>query len=133
MLKVLCVDDNHDAADSEAMLLELYGWEVAVCYDGATALLEAANFHPDACLIDYNMPGMNGCELAQHLRAREEGNSGYLILVTAHAADSIAKVAVECGFDLHMVKPVDWEDLTGVLAKLEGRLGSDGAATESAF
>lgn len=63
-LRVLCVDDNHDIADSEAMLLGLYGFEARACYDGPHALVEAKVFCPDAYLVDLNMPGMDGCEVA---------------------------------------------------------------------
>ena len=56
-LRVLCVDDNRDAADSEAELLRVVGFDARACYDGPTALAEAATFRPGVCLIDLNMPG----------------------------------------------------------------------------
>ena len=93
----------------------------------------ASRFGPDACLIDFNMPGMNGCELARRLRARGAEDSGYLILMTAHTVEAMAKEMGICDFDFQMVKPVDWDKLSGVLAKLERRLGSDGAATKPTF
>lgn len=122
-LKVICVDDNRDAADSAAMLLELYGCEVAVCYDGPSALAEVLRFCPDVCLIDYNMPGMTGCDVAKRLRAWNGLRPLRLIAVTAHGSDEIRQKTAAAGFDLHLVKPVDWEELTAVLSELELELG----------
>ena len=62
-LRVLCVDDNHDIADSEAHLLQLVGFEARACYSGAEALAEAPAFLPGVCLIDLSsMPEMDGAE-----------------------------------------------------------------------
>ncbi len=118
-LRVLCVDDNRDVADSEAVLLEMSGYEVAVCYDGPSALAEALRFSPDVCLVDYNMPGMNGCEVARHLRAWRRGRPIYLIAVTAHGSEQVRRLTAAAGFDLHLVKPVDWDELSAVLADLD--------------
>lgn len=76
-LRVLCVDDNRDVADSTAELLRLVGFEARACYDGPTALAEAAAFLPSVCLIDLNMPGMDGDELATRLRAQAGGRRWY--------------------------------------------------------
>jgi CheY-like chemotaxis protein len=120
---VLCVDDNRDAADSAALLLELYGCAVAVCYDGASALAEALKFAPDVCLIDYNMPGMNGCELAERLRAWRRSRPVHLIAVTAYGTDAARERTAKAGFDRHLVKPVDWNELTVILSDIEHTLG----------
>jgi two-component system, OmpR family, response regulator len=119
----MCVDDNHDAADSAALLLELYGCAVVVCYDGPSALAEALRFAPDVCLIDFNMPGMSGCELAERLKAWRRSQPVYLIAVTAHGTDAARKMTAGAGFDLHLVKPVDWNQLSAVLVDLEHELG----------
>jgi CheY-like chemotaxis protein len=122
-LRVLCVDDNRDVADSEAMLLELYGCEAAVCYDGTSALREALRFGPDVCLIDFNMPGMDGCTVARHLRAWRRCAPLYLIAVTAYGSETAHRRTREAGFDLHMVKPLDWEELSRALSGVEHALG----------
>ena len=75
-LKVLVVDDNRDAADTLAALLMLCGADVRVCYDGAAGVREAEAFRPDVGLFDVNMPWMNGCELARHVRADSGGRGG---------------------------------------------------------
>lgn len=83
MFRVLCVDDNWDIADSEAQLLQVCGFDARACYDGAEALALAAAFRPTVCLIDLNMPGMNGDELAVRVRKREGGPPPVLVAVTA--------------------------------------------------
>lgn len=122
-LRVLCVDDNPDVADSEAMLLELYRCDVAVCYDGPSALAEALRFGPDVCLIDFNMPGMDGCTLAGRLKAWRTCDPLYLIAVTAYGSESARKKTAEAGFDMHLVKPLDWDVLARALSDLERSLG----------
>ena len=118
-LRVLCVDDNRDAADSEASVLDLCGYETAVSYDGPAALAEAIRFGPDVCLVDYNMPGMSGCEVARHLRAWRRGRPVYLIAVTAHDSEQARARTAAAGFDRHMVKPVNWDELSAVLADVD--------------
>ena len=67
-IRVLCVDDNCDIADTEAMMLNLYGFDARACYDGFEALELAREFRPHAYLVDLDMPGMDGCEVARVLR-----------------------------------------------------------------
>lgn len=105
MTRVLCVDDNPDVADSEALLLGLCGYDARACYGGEDALAAADGFRPDACLLDLNMPGMDGCELARRLRAR--GRCPLLVAVTARGGDEDRRRTAAAGFDRHLVKPVD--------------------------
>lgn len=122
-LRVMCVDDNQDAADSAAVLLDLYGCEVAVCYDGFSALAEALRFSPDVCLIDFNMPGMSGCELAERLRQWRRSRPVFLIAVTADGTDTARELTKRAGFDRHLVKPADWNELSAILSDIEHALG----------
>ncbi|HUR53204.1 MAG TPA: response regulator [Gemmataceae bacterium] len=122
-LRVMCIDDNRDAADSAALLLGLYGCDVSVCYDGPTALAEALKFGPDVCLIDLNMPGMSGCELARHLKAWRRDRPVYLVAVTAYGSQAVREQTAKAGFARHLVKPVDWEELSSALSTLERQLG----------
>jgi two-component system OmpR family response regulator len=77
-LRVLCVNDNHDVADSEVDLLNVLGFDVRVCYLGASTLREDPEFRPRVCLIDLNMPVMNEDELAILLREQEGGPPQFL-------------------------------------------------------
>ncbi|MDB5313313.1 MAG: mprA 2 [Gemmataceae bacterium] len=121
-LRVLCVDDNLDAADSLGTLLRLVGFQAVVCHDAATALSVVASFHPEACLLDITMPGMDGCELAGHLRARPGGKDLFLAAVTAHGDPDTVERGRAAGFDLHLVKPVAPQRLIDVLFEFERRI-----------
>ncbi len=80
---MLYVDDNVDHADTSADLLSLFGYESRACYDGETALSEAQSFRPTICLIDLNMPGMDGDELAICLKKLPQLRPPHLVAVTA--------------------------------------------------
>lgn len=103
-LRVLCVDDNRDVADSSVDLLRVVGFEARACYDGPTALVEAAAFQPGVCLIDLNMPGMDGDELAVRLRAWVAGVRLVLVAVTAMSNEESCRRIRDAGFDLHLIK-----------------------------
>jgi CheY-like chemotaxis protein len=121
-LRVLCVDDNLDAADSLGTLLRLVGFQAVVCHDGATALSVVGSFRPEACLLDITMPGMDGCELARHLRARPGGEKLFLAAVTATGGAEALERTKSAGFDLHLVKPVAPQHLIDVLFDFERRV-----------
>lgn len=117
-VRVLCVDDNKDIADSEAMLLEVVGFEVEVCYDGRTALRVAEAFRPRVCLLDLDMPGMPGDELATRLRAILEDAPPFIIAVTARADERSTDRIRAAGFDLYLLKPVSPGQLVVSLKRL---------------
>ena len=117
-LRVLCVDDNRDAADSTADLLRIVGFDARACYDGPTALAEAAAFRPGLCLIDLNMPGMDGDELAVRLREQSGGALPVLVAVTAMDDAASGERVQAARFDLHLVKPVGPHKLLTVVDAL---------------
>jgi CheY-like chemotaxis protein len=114
-LRVLCVDDNQDSADSMAMLLDMFGCEVEVSYGGDAALALAEEFRPDVCLLDLTMPGMNGFELARRLRHQAAGRRMLLVAMTALGSDSCRRQTAAAGFDMHLVKPIEITALTTAL------------------
>jgi len=118
VLRVLCVDDNHDAADSLGVMLELVGFEARVCYDGASALAVADEFRPDACILDLTMPGLDGVEVGRRLRERGWARNLPLVAVTALGNDDARRRTTQAGFDLHLTKPVDPDRLANVLADI---------------
>ena len=77
------------------------------CFDGASALAAADRFEPDACLLDINMPGMDGYELARRLREKARDHPPVLATVTAYEDYSHLTRAANAGFDLHFTKPAD--------------------------
>jgi two-component system, OmpR family, response regulator len=105
--RVLVVDDNKDAATTLAILLESAGYEVHTCFDGQTALKEADQFAPDACVLDINMPGMDGYELARRIRAKDPEHAPVLATVTAYEDYGHLTKAADVGFDLHFTKPAN--------------------------
>jgi len=125
-LRVLCVDDNIDAADSLGFLLRLVGFRAVVCHDAATALGLAETFRPEACVLDISMPGMDGCELAARLRAAADGDGLFLVAVTALGDDGAIGRTAAAGFDRHMVKPVAPQGLIDVLFEFERRVRAAG-------
>ena len=105
-LRVLCVDDNRDNARSVADLLARSGCETRACFDGASALREAAAFDPDVCVLDLTMPGIGGVELAGLLRARA-GHPLRLIALTGRWDIAASHQTHNAGFERHLIKPAD--------------------------
>lgn len=114
--RVLVVDDNRDAAESLAMLLELSGYEVRVAYDGPAALEAVRSERPDAVLLDIGLPMMDGYEVARRLCAAAEEHRPLLVAISGYGQDEDRRRAEDAGFDHHLVKPVDPELLDRVLA-----------------
>ncbi|HET6574012.1 MAG TPA: response regulator [Fimbriiglobus sp.] len=112
--RVLCVDDNRDAASSLAFLLSVVGYDTRACFDGPSALAEAAAFRPEVCLLDISMPGMDGYELAHRLRALL--GRPRLVAVTAVTGAEFERRAAEAGFDRWFTKPADPRELIAALA-----------------
>ncbi len=105
--RVLVVDDNEDAAETLAHLLEAMGHRVRVAFDGKTALDVAATFHPEVALLDIGLPVMDGYELASRLKRMPGGAGVRLIAVTGYGQARDRAAALQAGFSEHVVKPVD--------------------------
>lgn len=105
--RVLVVDDNEDAAATLGFLLKSAGYQVETCFDGPSALAAADRFEPDACVLDINMPGMDGYELARRLREKDPQHPPVLATVTAYEDYGHLTKAADAGFDLHFTKPAD--------------------------
>jgi PAS domain S-box-containing protein len=114
-LKILVVDDNRDAADTCAMLLEASGHHVQTAYTGRQALELARTFRPHALLLDIGLPDIDGYKLAQQIRAAPWGHSAVLIAVTGWGQEQDRLRAVEAGFDQHLVKPICAEMVESLL------------------
>lgn len=105
--RILIVDDNRDAADSMAMLLNRLGNQVCTAYDGAEALLAFPAFQPDVVLLDLGMPGMSGYEVARKIRAMPGGKRVLMIALTGFSSRADRRLSRDAGIDHHSVKPVD--------------------------
>jgi PAS domain S-box-containing protein len=113
--RVLVVDDNRDAADSLAMLLEFLGADTHVVDNGPAALTALETFRPTAVLLDIGMPGMDGYEVAQRIRQQAQFNDIKLIAVTGWGQEADRRSSRESGFDHHLTKPVDMTALQALL------------------
>jgi PAS domain S-box-containing protein len=117
-LRVLVVDDNVDAADALAAVVQLAGCTAQVAYDGPTALTLASQFKPHLVLLDIGLPGMDGHEVGRALRQRPETQETVLVAVTGWGQADDRRKSQEAGFARHLVKPVDPAVLQTVLAEL---------------
>ena len=116
--RILVVDDNRDAADTLAMLLEFLHYDVRTAYDGRQAVSLASEFQPHLVILDINMPVMDGYAAAKVLRGRDDQNRMVLIALTAVATPEARDKALEAGFDIHLRKPIDCSELTGLLERV---------------
>jgi CheY-like chemotaxis protein len=116
---VLVVDDCRDAADSLALLLKGWGFQTVVAYDGPSALAVALARPPAVVLLDLDMPGMDGYEVARRLRGQPRTAEALLIALTGYGEEEDVSRCREAGIDLHLLKPCEPEELRRVL---DGRL-----------
>jgi signal transduction histidine kinase len=127
--RILIADDNRDALDSLAQLLQLAGHEVYRAADGHEALAAAAERRPDLVMLDIGMPGLDGYQVARRIRAEQWGRQITLVAVTGWGQDADRRRSREAGFDSHWVKPLDAQKLA---ALLEGSSPLMQAASEDA-
>ena len=102
------------------MLLRSLGYETRVVHDGAAALALAKEFRPDVVLLDIGMPGLDGYEVARRLRATKKGAALRIIAVTGWGQEADRRRSKEAGFDLHLVKPVEANELVRILDEKGG-------------
>ncbi|MFN3649317.1 MAG: response regulator [Armatimonadota bacterium] len=112
---VLLVEDNEDARETMRDLLELMGYRVDTASEGRSGVLLAQELRPDAALIDIGLPGLTGYEVAQAIRGVEVGREIFLVALTGYGTPEDRDRALAAGFDRHLVKPVDPEELHRVL------------------
>lgn len=115
--RVLIVDDNEDAANSLALILELGGHKTASVYTAADALQRAAAFKPEVVLLDIGLPGMDGYEVAQKMRELPGLRNIRLVAVTGYGRSDDRLRARDAGFDDHLTKPVEFAVLERTLAR----------------
>jgi len=126
-LRILLVDDNHDSADSLAMLLELKGHEVRIGYGGEQALEIAPHFAPQLAVIDIAMPKMDGYATLVALRKMPQLAGTMFVAMTGFGHASDRERTRAAGFHAHLVKPVELAQFDALLAQAEARRGNGGA------
>ncbi|MET0656820.1 MAG: response regulator [Steroidobacteraceae bacterium] len=117
--RVLIVDDNHDAADSLALLLQMSGHDTCVAYSAEDGLRSTAELQPDIVLLDIGLPRMDGYEVARQLRGT--GYKSLLIALSGYGQEEDRAQSSAAGFDAHLVKPVDADELMRALANASSR------------
>jgi CheY-like chemotaxis protein len=119
--RVLVVDDSPDAAESLAMLVEFEGHEVYQAHDGAEAVRTAERVRPDIVLMDIGLPVLSGYEACRRLRAQAWGAAIVIVALTGWGQEEDRERSRAAGFDLHLVKPVDRDDLLRVVGSARPR------------
>ena len=112
-MRILVADDNRDAADSLQRVLALFGHEVRVAYDGASAVRISGEFRPRVAILDLGMPGTDGYAVARSLRGQSDMT---LVALTGWGQETDRRRTAEAGFDHHLIKPVDPQVLNVLLA-----------------
>jgi len=115
-LRVLVVEDNVDAAQSLAMLLQVSGHQVRMAHTGPTALEAALDYRPNVVLLDISLPEMDGYEVAKRIRQQPVLHNVVLVAMTGYGRDADRQRSQEVGFNAHLVKPVDFDKVQEILA-----------------
>jgi PAS domain S-box-containing protein len=125
-LRVLVVDDNVDAAESLAALLDMAGHATRIAHDGDQALAAAHEFRPEVVFLDIGMPGKDGYEVARALRGKAETRQAVLVALTGWGATDDRARSRSAGFDHHLTKPAGMAAVEGLLSKMAGPGASAG-------
>ncbi len=120
--RVLVVDDNVDAAQGMARLLEITGHEFRLAYDGPSALEAVMDYQPDVVLLDIGLPGLDGFEVAQRIRQQAALGNIVLVALTGYGQDADRRLAKDAGFDYHLVKPASFSQIEKILLSVSERM-----------
>jgi signal transduction histidine kinase/CheY-like chemotaxis protein len=113
--RILVVDDNLDAAQSLAFLLQAEGHDVCVAHDGEQAFISAGDFRPDIALLDIGLPKLDGYAVAEAIRREPWGKDILLLALTGWGQNDDKRRALEAGFDFHLTKPVDLDQMSSLI------------------
>jgi PAS domain S-box-containing protein len=116
--RILIVDDNRDNAESLALLLGITGNETYIAHDGIEAIEAAAEHRPEVVLLDIGLPKLSGHDVCRRIRAESWGKDIVVIALTGWGQEEDRRKSQEAGFDGHLVKPVDYDELLELLISL---------------
>ncbi|MCE9566149.1 MAG: response regulator [Planctomycetes bacterium] len=116
------MDDNRDAVESLALLLEIKGHEVRMAYDGPEALRLLETYRPHLIILDIGLPGMNGYEVAKKIRESEGHRRVTLAALTGWGQDEDRRRTKEAGFDYHLLKPADHAEVEKLLTMVSAKI-----------
>jgi PAS domain S-box-containing protein len=120
--RVLLIEDSRDAREMFRMMLELAGHVVYDAADGVLGLELLEAEHPNVAIIDIGLPGLDGYQVARRIREHPNGRAMLLLAVTGYGFPSDCQHSAEAGFDHHLVKPVDPDELERLLSESTGRV-----------
>jgi CheY-like chemotaxis protein len=120
-MRVLVVDDNHDAADTLAAMVRMLGHQAQALYDPQAVEAAIQHLQPDLVFLDLGMPGRSGFDVARSLRAQPGGRALRLVAVTGWGQAEDRRRSLDAGFDQHLVKPPELEAVKQLCANQEGR------------
>jgi CheY-like chemotaxis protein len=115
--RILVIEDNADQAQTLAALLSLWGYEVKTANEGTEGISTAEEFKPDVVLVDLGLPGISGYEVARRLRKHPQLSDVCIVAQTGWGDTNDRRRTKEAGFDHHLLKPLDPEDLRAVIAR----------------
>lgn len=116
---IMIVDDNVDAAVTLGTILEMAGYKITIVHSGKAALDHVCIDAPQVCLLDIGLPDMDGIALAKHLRHQAATKNALMIAITGYGQESDREKSLHAGFDHHLVKPVDLQQLLKILSALQ--------------
>jgi len=119
--RVLIVDDNLDACETLAMMLELLGQETRQAHEGTGALKAAQEYKPELIFMDIGLPGLTGHEIVERMRGELGMKDTYIVALSGYGTEEDRRKSLVAGFDNHFVKPLDPSSLPSVLAECERR------------
>jgi signal transduction histidine kinase/ActR/RegA family two-component response regulator len=122
--RVLIVDDNVDAAETLAMMLELLGQQTRQAHEGTGALKAAVEYKPELIFMDIGLPGLSGHEIASRMRRDLGMTDTYIVALSGYGTEEDRRKSLYAGFDSHLVKPLDPATLPSILAACERRKGT---------
>ena len=117
-LRLLIIDDDVDTAKSMGRLLTISGHEVKIAHDGRTAIEIARAFHPEVVLLDIGLPGRDGFQVAEQLRDEPGCSNVLLVAISGYGQDEDRKRSKAAGFDHHLVKPIDYDELMTLIGSV---------------
>jgi signal transduction histidine kinase/ActR/RegA family two-component response regulator len=124
-VRVLVVDDNRATARGMTRLLQLSGYEVEALHDGREVLASVQRQRPDIVLLDIGLPDMDGYQVASQLRHEQRCRDTLIVAVSGYGQDDDRRRSREAGFDYHLVKPVDFNELLELISKPRHAMAAD--------
>lgn len=116
--RILIVDDNHDSAESLAMLMEITGNKTYLAHDGVEAVEAVEKYRPEVVLLDIGLPQLDGYEVCRRVREQAWGKNILVIALTGWGQEDDRRKSEDAGFNGHLVKPVDYDKLLDLLESL---------------